>query len=46
MMLDDIASSKKPYVEEQIGNYNRKFAEKYGKECLKRFGPNASYIQK
>lgn len=46
MMIQDIASTQKEHVDDQIGTYNKKFAETYGKEILKRFGPNASYIAK
>lgn len=37
-MLEDIASPEKQYVGDQIGSYNKKFADKYGKLFTKAFG--------
>lgn len=42
MMMRDVAATEKPLVGEQIGGYNRKFAEKWGRELVKRFGANAN----
>ena len=44
-MLADIASPEKPLIGEQIGSYNRKFYEKYGKLLIKAFGDQAKNVQ-
>jgi hypothetical protein len=38
MMMQDISSLEKPLVGDQIGSYNRKFVEKWGKHFSKSFG--------
>jgi hypothetical protein len=45
MMLIDISSKEKPLVGEQIGSYNRKFVEKWGKHFIKSFGEDGHKIE-
>ncbi len=44
MMLVDISSMEKPLVGKQIGSYNRKFVEKWGKHFVKSFGEDGKKV--
>ena len=45
MMLVDISSQEKALVGNQIGSYNRKFVEKWGKHFVKSFGEDGRKIE-
>lgn len=45
MMLVDISSPEKALVGNQIGSYNRKFVEKWGKHFIKSFGEDGKKIE-
>ena len=44
MMLVDISSMEKSLVGKQIGSYNRKFVEKWGKHFVKSFGEDGKKV--
>jgi len=46
LMLEDIGSHERPLVEGNIGTYNRKFAEKWGKPLTKVFGEEGQSVLK
>lgn len=37
-MMEDLVGTERKLVGDQIGSYNKKFAEKYGKPFIKVFG--------
>ncbi len=45
-MMYDVASQSKPFVGEEIGAYNKKFAQKFGKPLHSMFGENANLVTK
>ena len=46
LMMEDVCSEEKPMVGGEIGSYNRKFVEKYGKVMTKIFGKDGCDVMK
>ncbi len=45
-MMKDLVNTERELVGDQIGSYNRKFAEKWEKSYIKAFGKDASLVDK
>ena len=45
-MMKDLVSADKDLVGDQIGSYNRKFAEKWEKSFIKAFGQDATNVDR
>ena len=46
MMIADICNSERELVGEQIGSYNRKFAEKWARQFTKIYGEEATNVDR